>query len=92
MAGGKSYSKKKEKKTDPENRKVAKNSRKVDSNQSKETRGNRCISSLSRAVNVVKNALPSSPRKRVSVIRRLANELKGPVEQNLLSTIQICYL
>eukprot|EP00112_Aurelia_sp_Birch-Aquarium-sp1_P023526 Seg7039.2 transcript_id=Seg7039.2/GoldUCD/mRNA.D3Y31 product="hypothetical protein" protein_id=Seg7039.2/GoldUCD/D3Y31 len=46
-------------------------------------RGYRRISSLSRAVNVAKNALPSSPGKRVSVLRRLATEFEDPVKQIL---------
>ena len=41
-------------------------------------------SSFSRAVNVARNALPASPRKRNSVIRRLASELHGTVKEHTL--------
>ena len=45
--------------------------------------GCRRISSLCRAVNVAKSALPSSPRQRVSVLRRLATEFNDPVKEIL---------
>ena len=41
-------------------------------------------SSLSRAVNVARNALPASTRKRNSVNRRPASELNGTVNKNTL--------
>ncbi len=47
------------------------------------------ISSLSREVNVAENALPSSPRKRVSVLRRLANEFNNPVKEILQRQYQL---
>ena len=45
--------------------------------------GYKRISSLSRAVNVAKKALPYSPRKRLSVMRRLATEFNDPVKEIL---------
>ena len=82
LAGGKSYLEKK----DSENRKVAKNCRNIDSKQSKKPRGGG-TGALVHLVELLMFLIcfTFQPRKGVSVIKRLANELKDPVEQNLPS-------